>query len=170
MNIHRFISGNLQKLESEIKTQGGKPKFVYAHLMIPHDPYYFDENGNYNPDSLIYRFLPQLYIKQLVYANGLITRIVDELMMDTARKKIIIIEGDHGYREHLQRSKMPEIFRNLNAYYFPDKNYGSLYDSISPVNTFRVIFNQYFHQHFALLPDTSIYIKSPDLSFEKVKR
>jgi len=91
-------------------------------------------------------------------------------MNDTARKKIVIIEGDHGYREYLQRSKMPEIFRNLNAYWFPDKNYSTLYDGISPVNTFRVVFNQYFHKYFPLLPDSSVYIKSPDLSFEKTKQ
>ena len=170
LNIRRYITSNFQKLESEIKEKSGRPKFVYAHLMLPHDPYYFDDNGHYNPDSMIYRIIPQLYIKQLVFTNKLVTKIVDDLMNDTARKKIVIIEGDHGYREYLQRSKMPEIFRNLNAYWFPDKNYSILYDGISPVNTFRVVFNQYFHKNFPLLPDSSVYIKSPDLSFEKTKQ
>jgi hypothetical protein len=46
----------------------------------------------------------------------------------------------------------------MNAYYFPDnrgKQY--LYDSISPVNTFRVILNAYFGEHLELLPDRSYY-------------
>ncbi len=32
----------------------------------------------------------------------------------------------------------------LNAYYFPDRKYDGLYSRISPVNSFRVIFNQRF--------------------------
>lgn len=168
--IRQYILDNLQKLEAAIHEKSTKPKFVYAHLMLPHDPYYFDEKGKYNPDSLVYHVAPDLYIKQLMYTNTFLTRIVDELMNDNGREKIVIIEGDHGYREYPERSKMPEIFRNLNAYFFPDKNYRLLYDSISPVNSFRIVLDQYFHKNYSLLPDSSIYVKSPDLSFEKRKQ
>lgn len=169
ISIQRYITGNLQKLESAIQEKNGGPKFVYAHLVIPHDPYYYDEKGRYNPDSMIHNLRPELYIKQLVYTNSLIRRIVDELMSDTTRKKIVIIEGDHGFREYHNPAKMPEIFCNLNAYYFPDKDYHVLYDSISPVNSFRVILNKYFNKNYSLLPDRSIYIKAPYLSFEQMK-
>jgi len=169
--VQRYITGNLQKLESAIQEKNGGPKFVYAHLVIPHDPYYYDEKGNYNPDSLIHDLRrPELYLKQLVYTNSLIRTIVNELKSDTTREKIVIIEGDHGFREYHDEAKMPEIFCNLNAYYFPDKDYHLLYDSISPVNSFRVILNKYFHKNFSLLPDSSIYIKAPYLSFEQKKR
>ena len=42
---------------------------------------------------------------------------------------------------------------NLNAYYVPEGNETNLYDGISPVNTFRVIFNDYFNSNFELLED-----------------
>src|SRR5436190_10920099 len=119
-SIQRYITGNLQKLESAIKEKDGGPKFVYTHLVITHDPYYFDEKGKYNPDSMIHNLRPELYVKQLIYTNSVLRRIVGELMSDTTRKKIIIIEGDHGFREYHDPSKIPEIFCNLNAYYFPD--------------------------------------------------
>ena len=168
-SIQRYIMGNLQKLEAAIKEKNGGPKFVYAHLVIPHDPYYYDEKGHLNPDSMIHSVRPELYLKQLVYTNSLIRRIVDDLKSDTTRKKIVIIEGDHGFREYHNPSKLPEIFCNLNAYYFPDKDYHMLYDSISPVNSFRVILDKYFHKNLSLLPDRSVYIKAPYLSFEQTK-
>jgi hypothetical protein len=45
----------------------------------------------------------------------------------------------------------------LNAYYFPDQNYAALYPAISPVNSFRVIFNQYFGTDLELLEDRNYF-------------
>ena len=50
------------------------------------------------------------------------------------------------------------IFSNLNAFYFPNKDYSRLYDSISPVNTFRVVLNTYFNAQLPLLKDSSIIV------------
>ena len=41
----------------------------------------------------------------------------------------------------------------LNAVYLPNNGEALLYDSISPANTFRVIFNHYFDTNFDLLED-----------------
>ena len=45
----------------------------------------------------------------------------------------------------------------LNAYYLPDGGNKALYPTITPVNTFRVIFNTYFGGNYELLPDVSRY-------------
>jgi hypothetical protein len=70
---------------------------------------------------------------------------------------VIILEGDHGYRFYEKKDRLKE-FRNLNAYYFSDRDYRSLSDSISPVNTFRVVLNKYFCNSLPLLKDSSIYL------------
>ena len=41
----------------------------------------------------------------------------------------------------------------LNAYYFPDGDYRMLHQDVTPVNSFRIIFNKYFGMSFASLPD-----------------
>jgi hypothetical protein len=41
----------------------------------------------------------------------------------------------------------------LNALGFPGANTKVLYPTISPVNTFRMLFNLYFGAHYRLLPD-----------------
>jgi len=44
-------------------------------------------------------------------------------------------------------------FSILNAYYFPDQDYSDLYDSISPVNSFRVVLNRYLGAAYPILED-----------------
>ncbi|HEU0110529.1 MAG TPA: hypothetical protein VFQ73_06605, partial [Flavisolibacter sp.] len=68
----------------------------------------------------------------------------------TQGKAIIMLLSDHGYR---YASNAENYYSNLAAIYRPDGVYGSYYDSISNVNQFRVLFNQYFHQNFEILPD-----------------
>jgi hypothetical protein len=164
-NYLNNISSTIKSLKDEIRNTSGRPKFVYAHIMLPHYPYYFDEAGNYNPFSDIYKIDQSLYLKQLIYSNRIISDVISSLKQHQ-KNRIVVIGGDHGYREFAERSKLPEIFPIYHAYYFPDAGYSKLYDSISPVNTFRIIFNQYFKQDFPLLPDSSVYIKDPSLNFE----
>ena len=45
----------------------------------------------------------------------------------------------------------------LNAYYLPGQAASHLYESISPVNTFRLILNQYFGGQYPLLKDISYF-------------
>jgi len=45
----------------------------------------------------------------------------------------------------------------LNAYYLPDDGDGLLYESITPVNTFRLIFSSYFNSRYDLLEDNSYF-------------
>jgi hypothetical protein len=45
----------------------------------------------------------------------------------------------------------------LNAYYLPDFDHEQLYDEITPVNTFRVVFNQYFGTEYGLLRDQGYF-------------
>ena len=44
----------------------------------------------------------------------------------------------------------------LNAYDLP-KGDTTLYASLSPVNTFRLVLDNYFNQHYPLLEDVSYY-------------
>jgi len=42
-----------------------------------------------------------------------------------------------------------------------DGAYDELYPSISPVNTFRIILNQFFNEDFDLLPDLTYFTFDP---------
>jgi hypothetical protein len=143
------------------------PIFVFAHVVCPHEPFIFDKDGN--SISLVKKFgdysSKEAYVGQIKYVNKRVIEVVDNLLANSAQRPIIILQADHGMRWRLDRKQpernTPQIYKEcfsiLNAYYLPDCDYSQFYDSISPVNTFRVIFNHYFGTEFELLKDGSYF-------------
>jgi hypothetical protein len=141
------------------------PTFVFAHILSPHDPYIFDAYGAPVPshDEYTYEEYKKVYCDQVLHINRRLQEIVDEILDYSSEPPVIIIQGDHGavfgvdYAAHVN-----ERMSILNAYYFPDQNYTDLYPGITPVNTFRVVLNNYFGANYALLDDISYFGASYD--------
>lgn len=130
------------------------PRFTFVHFLIPHEPYVFDENGKVDLQRTSKSDDMQLYLTQLKYTNKIIEKIVNLLITDS-KKKIIIIQGDHGYRNY-RSSQIPREtqFESFNAIYFYDLNYKSMHKEISLVNTYRIVLNNYFNYELSLLKDS----------------
>jgi len=135
-----------------------EPMFVYAHIMTPHHPYLFDQNGA--PISYLSRFFQnpaneKLFLNQLLFTNKMVKKIVDKLINESKIQPIIILQGDHGplpfYKNIKERVKLRMSI--LNAYLLPSEVKQNLYDFISPVNSFRLILNKYFGVNIKLLKD-----------------
>ena len=135
-------------------------KIVYGHLMITHEPHLFDSTGNLrSSEDFTTNNQPfSTYTTQVLYANKVIQGLVSHIQATNKKNTVIIIQGDHGYRS-LPTSMRNYYFPIFNAVYFPDKNYAKLYKEMSPVNTFRIFFNQYFNQKYELLKDSSTVVK-----------
>jgi len=140
------------------------PTYIFAHIMSPHPPIIFDEYGNPidDPDPAAGREkYYEEYGNQITYLNSELKKIVNSILANPERPTIIIIQGDHGLRSHVywddieKRTNFKESLFILNTYYFPDGNYELLYENISPVNSFRVIFRQYMGMDIELLDDRS---------------
>ena len=144
--------------QSNIKSK--EPRFIYTHLYMPHLPFFFDRYGNQRADSLLVQEAKQLnpanYVEYIPYVNSKIRELVDTIQKNTHSSAVIILLGDHGFRKGGDSSI--DIFRNLNATFFPDKLHSQLYDSMSNVNYFRTMFNTLFNQQFPLLKDSTIYL------------
>ena len=100
---------------------------------------------------------PAAFIEQVKFANKIIRDIVTYIKKSNKPNTIIIIEGDHGFR-NIYGKKGYMIFDNFSSFYFPDQNYQALYPGISPVNSFRVVLNNFFNAELPLLKDSSIFI------------
>jgi len=150
--------------------------FVYAHIIAPHPPFVFGENGEALAHNEPFRLADgNNYVKshsresyitgyreQIQYVNTFVLEAVDAILARSETPPIIIIQGDHGPGAHLHQGLLEktlpaERFSILNAYYFPGQDYTSLYPSISPVNSFRVLLNQFFGGNYALIPDRHYY-------------
>lgn len=153
--------------------RGRRPMFVFAHLMAPHLPHTVDANGNH------YETPPNYldgYRNEVAYLNTRITEVIDAILAKRPNSAFII-QGDHGPwsnwdgnaegRQDPWQGTSEDYIRDrtaiLNAYYFPGAQYEELYPEITPVNSFRVLFNRYFATGLPLLKDES-YVYTEDAS------
>jgi hypothetical protein len=159
----------LDKMKSLPEIPG--PKFVFIHLVIPHQPFVFGPNGealvvaqrSLNADKY---YSPADYLRgygnQVRFISSQIPNLMKTILENSSTPPIVIIHGDHGPAQLEEENRMGI----LNAYYFPERK-DALYSTITPVNTFRTVFNTFFGTHLELLPDTSYYSKySTPYAFE----
>jgi hypothetical protein len=158
--VHRQFAALLR-----VPAQPG-PKFVFAHILVPHPPYVFNADGSYVSRSLQgRRSRNENYVNQVLLANRLVSGLVDRILADSASPPVILVQGDEGpYGEHMGGTDAYRFrtmtaadiqFRSgiLNAYHLPGRGSDLLYPSISPVNSLRVVFNAYLGTSLPLLPD-----------------
>jgi hypothetical protein len=153
------------------------PVFVFAHILAPHQPIVFDADGNplsaqyrsrisanalwriQTSDRQVYRWK---YGQEVTYLNKRMEGIIDQILANSKGPTIIILQGDHGPgfvpdAKDVSQISVPERFSILNAYLVPPAVAHALYPSITPVNTFRVVFDHCFNTHFGLLEDRSYF-------------
>jgi hypothetical protein len=153
VNSQNFILEQLPQISKDTD-----PTFSFVHLLIPHVPFVFSADGSIVTDPLFYngklswpgddQHLIQGYANQVAYVDQQIVKIVRSILAQSKTPPIIVIHGDHGLLD-------ANRFEILNAYYLPADGAKDLYSTITPVNSFRVIFNNYFGTDFSLLPDAS---------------
>jgi hypothetical protein len=128
------------------------PKFVFAHIVSPHEPFVFDAEGQFvgdaernfsseNPEEKM-----PYYTNQVRYLNARMETILESIIKNSEQPPIIIVQADHG-------TTIGSRSNILNVYYLPDFDYSLLYDQVTPVNTFRIIFSEYFNLDTPLLED-----------------
>ena len=161
------------------------PKFVFAHIYFGHPPFVFDRQGEAVNRAATYSWedAPGVgegeyirgYNDQVHYLNGKMEAAITRILAESERPPIIILQGDHGPALHtstvLADMDVRERYSIFNACLFPDGGDENLYDSISPVNTFRVLFNHYFGTDYALLEDRSFYVPFEEIyNFTQISR
>jgi hypothetical protein len=148
-----FALDQLEKTVPDIPS----PKFVFAHLVIPHHPFVFGPNGE--ELNSIEASVPPFeeykikYPDQVTYINKRMIAIIDLILQNSPNPPIIVIQGDHGPAPF---DVIEHRMKNLNVYYFPDNAEG-LYPTITPVNTFRLILDKYFGQNYPMLEDKAFF-------------
>ena len=153
---------------SEIKTIGNnkdEPIFAFVHMLIPHPPNVFGPNGEAvipgNPISSEIWDEKIAYIDQVKFVNKEIVKVVEKIL-DENEKSIIIIQSDHGSGfdvdwKNPDESMVLQRLSILNAYYVPEISENQFYENITPVNSFRIIFNDYFNGSYKILEDRNYW-------------
>ncbi len=153
-----------------------EPTFTFVHMALPHRPFVFDSDGDLPPqhgelvvdhEIVDVELHKKLYVGQVKYTNKKVCEMVDRILANSDTPPIIIIQGDHAVREikgPVGDIKVPATCI-LNAYYLPDGGNELLYPSVTPVNSFRIVFNHYFGADYELLDDVSYSYDSENGGF-----
>jgi len=166
-----------------LKENENKPIFAFMHLMIPHPPYAFDSNGGLVIGGRVHTeegsFVDEeKYVNTIKFANKKILEVVENIL-ENNEKAIIIIQSDHGYdfeinHKNPSKTSLKQRFSNINAIYVPDKDV--FYEGVTPVNTFRIIFNECFGASYEILEDRMYYhpyaanIIHKDIKFQDITK
>ena len=133
------------------------PKLVFVHVLVPHMPYVFKPDGSLQMEENFYRdannpindeYYAKGYTNQIQFINQRMLVILQKIIDQSTIKPIIVLQGDHGVKDYNRGSI-------LDAYYLPGGVESKLYPTISPVNTFRIILDNYFGKQYPLLKDVS---------------
>jgi hypothetical protein len=154
---------------AKVRSEPG-PKFVFAHILLPHPPYVFWSDGTYPIEAQRKLPEPERYAAQLAYTNKRIREVVDELLDTPAdRQPVVIIAADEGpYPKGYGGDQGSYVWETapddallikygiLDAFHLPDDvadEGPTIPQDITPVNTFRLVFDKVFGMDLPLLPD-----------------
>jgi len=155
-----------------------EPTFTFAHILCPHPPFVFGERGDdvsprrgnlslvdmgrytkrYNhPEG--YR---KGYCDQAKFVTREIERAIERIIAASAEPPIIILQSDHGsgllhHVDDPDQTNMHERMGILNCYYVPPSARVNLHEAITPVNSFRVLFNNLFDASLPLLEERNYF-------------
>ncbi len=152
----------------------GDEQLLFSHIFLPHFPFLYGPGGeelqyHQNLNLYWYEVEPENYIEyynyQLDYLNQAVLDAVDEILAASGGPVVIVVQSDHGDSKFIDFDEPTSAGVDarsaiLNAIYYSDGNYESLYQSVTPVNTFRLIFNHWFGTEYPLLPDRTFFHES----------
>jgi hypothetical protein len=140
------------------------PKYVFAHILLPHPPYVFLEDGTFDPENATLR-------SQLTYTNERLKRFLEPLLaLPEAERPIIILQGDEGPYpqrlfddetgfewDHATDEELITKFGILDARLMPGpEGEASLPTGTTNVNTYPDLLRRYFGATIDDAPDRII--------------
>jgi hypothetical protein len=137
------------------------PKFVLIHTDIAHAPCIFDETGKRLPlpegQYMINWGTPAELGAQWKFAQKVLVDWLTKVIDASHGKAVIIMQSDHGSGIPMPKTGdwYNERMRIINALYLPGKSNANCYETMTPVNNFRVFFDDYFDAKLPMLPDKS---------------
>jgi hypothetical protein len=157
------------------------PKFVHMHVVVPHWRYVFDKDGKLpatvseqndfvktERNMIVSELNKRSYLNQLNYVTEKMYTLVDYIIKNSKRDPVIIIQSDHGPYliqrpdDYYAGSAYPEDilkarYRNFEMFHIPADIQIGIYDDITPVNIFPVVFNGCFGDSIRLKPDKAYF-------------
>ncbi|SIO45726.1 hypothetical protein SAMN05444166_4890 [Singulisphaera sp. GP187] len=160
-----------------------EPTFTFAHILCPHPPFVFGEQGeDISPRRRLFsladgdRYAQQYnsaagyrdgYRKQSTFLTKQVEHTIERILATSPEPPVIILQSDHGsalfhHVDDVDKTDLHERMGIINCFYFPDKNYEGLTDRTTPVNSFRIVLNHVFGASLPLREPRNYFSTSKD--------
>jgi Sulfatase len=167
--LKRFTAERYMLNNEDVKTsllnslneKKDKPVLSYTHLLMPHEPFFYDSAGNKiaevfeNPKKATATH----FVSYLQYTN----KIVFELAKELVSKKpnaLIVLMSDHGVRklDDMKIAKADQM-ENICFIYSPNNKAAYINKTLTNVNILKQIFNREFNQNLPLAKDSFFWVE-----------
>ena len=168
-----------------------KPFYLYQHILSPHPPFIFDDEGNTTKEFSAFlttkdgshstglipaniKKYKKGYINKLKVTNELLLAQLDKLFQVAPKNLIVIIQGDHGGGAYLDQNSsvntcLSDRFSPFFAVFSTDESIRKAFGEYkkSPyniVNTYRIILSEISDSHLPPLEDHSWFVPWKNLN------
>lgn len=168
---HRnHILYGFDQLERLAAQDSERPRFILAHIPIPHEPYVLGADGDHVTEELARsRSRSENIVNQVQYANRRLEAIIDRFLDRPADEQPVIIlqadEGTHPPAYEVNQgafawpdatdAELGEKLRILNAWFVPEGLDVEPWPSLTPVNTFRLLLDAIVGTDYGTVEDRS---------------
>jgi hypothetical protein len=150
-----------RNLLSSLQSKKNKPVLSYTHLLMPHEPFFYDSAGNKiaevfeNPKKATAKH----FVSYLQYTNKTVFEIAKELVSKKPNA-LIVLMSDHGVRklDDVKITKTDQM-ENICFIYTPNNKVAHKNKNLTNVNILNHIFNSEFNQNLPLVKDSFFWIE-----------
>jgi Sulfatase len=128
----------LEKARGIVLESAKAPKFLFFHILFPHEPFVFDENGDPVAAENMHNWSdPRHYAGQVIFLSKFIDQLTTVIIARDPRA-VILLQSDHGARffAHMTPEERQAC---LNCVYLGGED-GNI-EGLGPVNTLRLALN-----------------------------
>jgi hypothetical protein len=166
----RYSSYQLDELDDLARQRSGTPRFVLAHITLPHEPYVFDADGSYvTQEQAASRTREENIVNQVEYLNTRLRGLVDTLTSGPESTwPVIVIQSDEGPHPAVRTgpdydwttapdAAVAEKLRTFSAILLPGSDL-ELPEDLTGVNTWRYVLDETIGTDLGPLPDPPIEV------------
>jgi hypothetical protein len=173
-----YVRAQVDDLNQLADANNSGGRFIFAHILIPHDPFIFNADGStsaYQNTDAYGKTVKNKYLDQVKFINGQVKQIVEKIKNNSGGKAVVILNADEGaYPQDMNNTNMNPIntaglldeqdmskwpidwlqmkLGILQAVNIPKASNQDL-ANLSSVNVFRIVLNDYLGYQLDYLPN-----------------
>jgi hypothetical protein len=144
---------------------GDRPKFVFVHLTIPHEPFLYAADCTVRTNSATVENTRAAYVEQIRCTNAKLLDVITALQRRSSIPPVILVQADHGHGRFgdqpsdtstISPAQVAERLSVFAAYAIPGLT-EPVPDTIGPVNAVRLMLRHVLREDLPALEERSYW-------------